>query len=574
MGQAVHGLGGVGKTQLALEYTYRFSSEYSAVWWIQAEEPAELARDFVSVATDLNLPEKDSADQAAAVRAAREWLENNDGWLLVFDNVVNVEDIRDYLPRTPAGHVIITSRNTDWDEGAGLVAVPVWSRAESVEFLLRRTKLSDGDSADAVADELGDLPLALEQAAAYVIATSKSFADYVKTFRERQAELMEEGSGSQDHPESVATTWELALAQLAEEPAAVELLNLCAFLAPDDIPLDVIRAGAEHLPEALAEAAADDLAWNDVLATLCKYSLVEVSGDSLSLHRLVQAVIRGRLPENESKMSAEAALRVVNRVFPNKANSPDTWGVCARLAPHALAVSGHAEELNVSLEVVGRLHNQLGAYLKGRGQFAEAKAAFGRALKIDEATLGLDHPEVAIDVNNFGLALRDLGDPAGARTYLERALKSGEDTFGPDHPTVAIRANNLGLVFRDLGDLDGARANFERALKIDEAAYGSDHPEVATDVNNLGLVLQDQGDLAGARAHFERALKIDEVAYGPDHLEVATAVNNLGLVLQNQGDLAGARAHFERALDIFRRSLGDDHPNTVNAQKWLDSVGD
>ena len=568
--QAIHGLGGVGKTQLAIEYAYRHRADYSVAWWVRAEELAALAGDYAGMAAALDLPQKEAREQAVIVEAVRRWLEANTGWLLVFDNAGEPADVREYLPRSAGGHVIITSRNPAWGTVARPLGVQVFERPTSVEFLLKRTGDADQEEAGKLAEALGDLPLALEQAAAYIEATRESVSGYLRMFRERRAELLGRPSPSSDT--TAATTWEMSFQQVERRsPPAAALLNLCAFLAPDDIPLDIVQQ-APDLPEPLAKALADPVQFGDAIAALRRFSLVSRSGDVLSVHRLVQAVTRERMAEEARKLWAAAAARSVNRAFPLESDDVRTWPVCSRLLPHALAAADHCEPLAVATAETARLLNQAGGYLHGRAEFARARACFERALKIAEAVYGPEHPNVGAYVNNLGMVLRAQGDLAGARACYERLLKIDEAAYGRDHPTVAIRVNNLGGVLHDQGELAAARACFERALKAGEAAYGPDHPNVATYVNNLGNVLQAQGDLAGARACFERSLKIDEATFGPDHPDVAIRVNNLGLVLRAQGDLAGARNCYERALKIDEAAYGPDHPSVGRDVNNLGSV--
>jgi len=456
----------------------------------------------------------------------------------------------------------------------------------------------------------------LEQAAAYVEATACTLTDYVDLFRTCREKLWENEKPPLAYSKTVTTTWAMAMDHLQEEePAAADLLNLLAFLAPDDIPRDLFAKGAEHLPDSLAEVVKDELALNRAIAALRHYSLITADDDSLSLHRLVQAVTRDRLPEEGRRTSAGVALRLMAVAFPFRPDDPATWEESGRLLPHALAAAGHAADAEVELNAAGRTLNNAALYLRLRAEFAAAKAvcernlaitetAYGaehpnmaaainnlgsvlrqmgdlkgakehyeRALAIDEKAYGPDHPNVARDVNNLGSVLRDMGDLAEARQRFERALAIDERAFGPDHPAVAIRVNNLGSVLRAMGDLMGAKKHFERALAVDEKAYGPDHPEVATAANNLGLVLKDLGDLEGAKKHFERALAIDEKTYGPDHPDVATAANNLGGVLRDMGDLDRAKEHFERALAIFRKFLGEDHPTTQLVRGNLEALG-
>ncbi|NOR48699.1 MAG: tetratricopeptide repeat protein [Methanosarcinaceae archaeon] len=571
--QAIHGLGGVGKTQLALEYAYRNVAEYDIVWWVRSEETATLAADYASLAKALDLPEKEATDQEVIIKAVKQWLEQNPKWLLVFDNAKDPVEVRNYIPQGGIGHVLITSRNLGWRGTATPLDVKVLERKESVDFLLKRTGYTDRKAADALAEALGDLPLALEQAGAYMEAKGRNISYYLNMFTVHKNELLDRAAPTTDYPDTVASTWDITFNEVMQiSSAGADLLNLCAFLAPDYIPVGLLNSGVEYLPESLTAMASDPLAFDDAVDPLRRYSLVEITAETISVHRLVQAVTRDRLVGDEKKKWAEAALRIVDEAFPFKSNDVQTWPVCSRLLPHALAAADHSKALDVASDSTGRLLNQMGLYLKGRAQFAEAKEMFERALEIDEAAYGPDHPDVVISVNNFGGVLQDLGDMEGAKKMFERALEIGEATYGPDHPTMANIVNNLGSVQKALGDMEGAKKMFERALEIGEAAYGPDHPTVAIIVNNLGLVLKDLFGVEGAKKMFERALEIDEATYGPDHPTVAIIVNNLGLVLKDLWDMEGAKKMFERALEIDEAAYGPDHPTVANIVNNLGSV--
>ena len=574
--QAVTGLGGVGKTQLAVEYAYRHAADYDLVGWVRSEEPAERISDYAALAAELGLPEADNPDEEAVVGAVRNYLEHHGRWLLVFDNVPHPDAVGALLPRGGGGHVIITSRDPNWSGVAKAVEVETFPRPESVAFLLNRTGSTDEAAAGDLAEALGDLPLALEQAGATIEETGGTLAAYLALFRTREAEMLARGHAPREYPATVATTWTLAMEEVRKaSKAAGDLLNLCAYLAPDDVPLDILSEQAGRLPDGLRAAAEDPAALGDAVAALRRYSLcgVEREAHGLSVHRLVQAVARGRLDAEGEKAWAAAAVEVVNGAFPQESHDVRTWDVCARLLPHALASAGHAQRLAVAPEAAGRALNQAGMYLNGRARFDEAKDCYERAIAIDEEAYGKDHPNVATDVNNLGGVLQAQGDLAGAKRCFERAIAIDEKAYGKDHPDVATDVNNLGMVLQDQGDLAGAKKCYERAIAIGERTLGKEHPKVAIRVNNLGSVLQDQGDLAGAKACYERALATHEKAYGVDHPEVARDVNNLGMVLKDQGDLAGAKRCFERALAIFTRFLGDDHPKTQIVRGNLESLG-
>ncbi len=485
--QALTGMGGVGKTQLAVEYIYRHKPDYRVIWWIHSEEPAAMAASYASLADDLDLPEKGSIDQSGTVRAVKRWLERNSGWLLIFDNAHDQEAIRDYIPHGGAGHIIITSHNPDWGSVARLLPVKKFDRADSIEFLCKRTGQDDQGAADALADELGDLPLALEQAGAYIEATGRSIFDYLKLFGEYQQKLLNRAKPTEEYPYTVATTWEISFEKvLKESPDGVDLLNLFAYLAPDNIPRELLAENADHLPEPLASVVVDPLLFDDAVAALRRYSLIDVSDESLSVHRLVQAVVRDRLGEGERKRWAETAVRLLSAVFPFDSDDVRTWHLCSRLLPHALAAAAHAEAREVAPEETSLILNQTGMYLRGRAEFAEAKAHYERGLALAEEVYGKDHPNVAIRVNNLGRVLQDLGDLPAAKDCFERALEIDEEVYGRDHPDVAIDVNNLGLVLRALGDLPAAKECFKRALEIFQRFLGEDHPSTVTVRNNLG----------------------------------------------------------------------------------------
>jgi len=570
--QAITGLGGVGKTQLALEYSYLHTDDYGVLWWVKSDEPATLANDYASLANELGLL-KDVEKIDDRVKAVRMWLESNAGWLMIFDNAWSPTDLDKYLPKRGSGHVIITSRNPHWESLAKLLEVQVFERPESVKFLLKRADLKDEKATDILAETLGDLPLALEQAGAYIKETGISVEDYLERFRNERKKVLEHCKPG-TYGETIAKTWNMSVKAASEEaPASYDLLNLCAYLAPDLIPRALLADGSRHIPEPLASTVKDIFKFDRVLASLRRYSLINYSIEGFSVHRMVQAAIQDGLEKECQKNWAEAAVRLVDDAFPkDHLNKPQSWPCCALLLPHSMAATRYAESLGADQQATSRLLNNVGQYLQTSGEFDEAKATLQRALKISEKIYGPEHPEVAIDVNNLGSVLQALGELQEARKCLERAIKIDEIVYGPEHPEVAIDVNNLGEVLRDLGELQEARKCLERAIKIDEMVYGPEHPAVARDVNNLGLVLRDLGELQEARKRLERAIKIDEMVYGPEHPAVARDVNNLGLVLRDLGELQEARKCLERTIKIDDKVYGPEHPEVARGVNNLGLV--
>lgn len=557
---ALHGLGGIGKTQTAVEYTYRFSGEYDLVWWIRSDDPATLANDYALLASRLGLHQSEG-NQQVAVQSVKDRLTAMPNWLLVFDNARKHEEIDLYLPA--GGHVIITSRNPDWRTIADPLPVGTLRPEDAVDFLHKRSGQHDQRASTELVEELGWLPLAVEQAAAYIEVNNKPISDYLSLFRKHRQQLLKRGQPV-SYPDTVETTWELSFNELEERsPAGAALLSLCAFLAPDDIPIDVITAASDRVPEPLASAAEDELHFDEAASALRRYSLVERRHEALSVHRLVQIVARDRMEESARKLWAASAARVILKAFPYDSDDVSTWETCARLLPHATIAAAHCEVEGAENEFAAGLLSQAALYLQGRADLAGARDLNERALRMFEAIHGPHHPLVGKSVNNLAASLRYLGDIEGARQYFQRALEISEAAYAPDDPAIATFVSNLGNILKDQGELEEARAHIERALKIDQAAYGPNHPNVAIRLNNLGLVINQLGDSERAREHFERALSIFVASYGPDHPQVGISISNLGRTLHDLGEWKEAQLLYERALNIDAASYGPDHPEVA-----------
>jgi tetratricopeptide (TPR) repeat protein len=610
---ATHGLGGIGKTQLVLEYAHRHADEYELVWWVVAESPISAASGLAELAPRLGVAVETDLEATVAVVLAA--LRGRARWLLVYDNVEDPQQVAGLLPGGGGGRVLVTSRNPAVGAVAASVPVEVLTAGEAVGFLLARSRDPDRPAAAALAEELGGLPLALAQAVAYCEQTGVDLAGYLRRYRARQAELLARGNPT-GYPATVATTWQLNIDRLdASVPAAVELLRLCAFLAPDAVPLDLLTADPVLLPPALTQAATDELALDEAIAGLYRYSLCARDRTGLRVHRLVQAVVRDRLDPETATAWARRTVLLLLAALPDTTDNPWGWPRFAALLAHAQAASGHAEALGAADASTAELLSAIGGYLLGRGQYADAREYLERALAMMEAVHGPDHRDVAPIVSRLGGVLFDLGDLLSAREHYERAVAIQEVAYGPDHPKVGMTLVMLGSVCRQLGELTSARTYLERALGIVETAYGPDHPDVgrvlvnlggvvhadgeraaawecweralaimetaspdhpdtARPLQNLGYMLHERGELARARKYFERALAIFEAAYGPDHFHVAGPLISLGQVASELGDLVGAREYLEHARRITQATLGSDHNGTQKIDRLLNDLPD
>jgi tetratricopeptide (TPR) repeat protein len=559
---AVQGMGGVGKTALAIEYAHRFRGLYAGVCWCPAETRTGLLSALAGLAATLGASTAEEADVEKAAKAAlRRLAEQRATWLLVYDNVPAPDTMADLLP--PAGaRVLITSRFSDWRELADDVALDVLPLEEAVALLESRTGRNDAPGAKKLAEVLGRLPLALDHAAAYCKRTQIRFADYAT----KASSLIDAAPRGAGYPRSVAATFNLAIAEAVVHcPAAETLMAYLAQCAPERIPMTLVEGSVENEAERLKALAA--------LAevSLAKHDPFEDSTPAMTVHRLVQAVARARSEANGS--AQEAVGRLIARlvaIYPKEGYSePHSWPACEQLTPHVLGRGDACSDDTSEVAGWAAVLSRTGGYFHGRAAYSQAFPLYRDALSINEKALGPEHLATATSLNNLAQLLRNQGGLAAARPLYERALAICEKTLGPAHRETARSLSGLALVLQAQGDFAGARPLFERALAIREEALGPDHPATATSLTNLALLLIDLGDVAAVRLLLQRSLAIRENALGPEHPYVARALNDLAVLLRDQGDFEEAWALFERALASFEKTVGPEHPDTNLARRDL-----
>jgi len=583
--QAIHGLGGIGKTRLAVEYAWRSGDRYDAALFVAADSP-EALRSGLAGLTRLGLPgliPVPSRAQEEEVAACLAWLHEHDRWLLILDNVDTddaAEAVRRLLPALQGKHVLITSRRRNWLASIRKQPLDQLSAEEATAFLLQRTERErassndDSQKARQLAEFLDGLPLALEQAAAYIARHQMTFSKYLKIWEQEKEKVLDWRDEDQmEYPTSVAVTWQTTFSRL--HPTATAVLRLAAYLAPDPIPLDMFEEGKGIVEEAvglLQEETGQEASPQTVqegIAELAAYSLLGRDGETGTIHRMVQEVVRVRIPDERRRDWIERALRMVNDFSPPEPGDVRTWPVWIVLRPHAVAITERSDVTGIT-GLTARLMNELAVLLLAKSLNVEAEPLMQRVVQLFETNLGPDHPNVATALNNLAQLLQDTNRLAEAEPLMQRALKIDEDSFGQDHPNVAIDLNNLAQLLKATNRLAEAEPLMRRVLKIDEDSFGQDHPEVATDLNNLAQLLQDTNRLAEAEPLMRRALKIDEDSFGQDHPEVATDLNNLAQLLKATNRLAEAEPLMRRAVEIFEASLGSDHPRSKIARGNLE----
>ncbi len=577
---ALSGLGGVGKTQIAVEYAYRYQNNYQAILWLQAESRDTQLASLAQIANVLQLPERDEQEQERIVEAVKRWLEQHSGWLLIFDNVEDMTITADFLPQHYRGHLIITTRTHAMLGRSQRIEIPKMGEEESIWFLLSRAGLLPPgmtdelitqelkDEARAIVAELGGLPLALDQAGAYIEETGCNLTRYLQLYRIKRQELLAYRGKKKDngHPESVTVTFLLSFEKVVQiNSAAAELLRFCAFLQPDDIPEEFIPNARQLLPPELQELAADPLLFDDAISDLLQYSLVQRlrRQQALSVHRLVQVVLRDDMDQETQQEWAKVAIKVVQTNLPH-VEDVNKWGRFQRYLPQAYVSASLIEQFHLTFVETALLLNQTGSYLHQRGQYSEAERFLQQALDIREQTLGSEHSDTADALNNLAILYDDEGKLDLAVSLLQRAASIYENTLGLDHPDTAITMNNLALLYETQGQVDLAVPLLQRSLAVCERALGLDNPITATTLNNLAFLYDAQGKLDLALPLYQQALAIRERLLGPDHPETANTLSNLSALYEAQGKADLAVPLYERALAIQERVLGPDHPSTAD----------
>jgi tetratricopeptide (TPR) repeat protein len=521
--QAIAGLGGIGKTQTAVEYAYRYQDDYQHIFWVRAEKSEELNSDLAALAHSLNLPEKDEQDQPRVIAAVQKWLATHTGWLLVLDNADDPAVVKESLPSSLKGHIILTTRAQILGRLAQRIEIEKMGLEEGARFLLHRANIiasSDASldtlssnalaKAKEIVQTLDGLPLALEQAAAYIEENECGLAGYLQRYHtQRNFFFQYRGEFISEHPEPISTTWKLSFQKVEEaNVTAADVLRLCAFLAPDAIPEEIITKGADDLGPNLRPVASDPMKLDAAIKELRKYSLVkrDPASHMLNMHRLVQAVLKDEMSEDMQRQWAERAVRAVSSAFPD--GEYETWPECERLLPHAQVCAELIRKWEMDFDKAAYLLNQAAYYLNQRGQYVQVEPLIQRALAIYEKVLGPKHPHVATCLNNLAMLYQDQGKYEQAEPLYQRALAIWEKVLEPEHPDVAQSLNNLATLYKAQGQYGQAEPLYQRALAIEEKGLGPDHPNVAIVLENYADLLRETNREDEATKLLERAQAI------------------------------------------------------------------
>jgi tetratricopeptide (TPR) repeat protein len=572
--QAVTGIGGIGKTTAVIEYAYLHHDEFDIAWWVPAEDPASKPERLAELALTLELIGITDPTGVGVARLRGE-LARRERWMVVFDNAEDPRALSRLLPEGP-GQVLITSRNPAWRGIATVVGVQEFTRAESTRLLRRLAPdLAEGE-ADRVADAVGDLPLAVEQAGSLIADTGMAVNKYLRLLAERAQDVLDHDPGGA-YPQSVAASWAVAFDRLAaDDPTAMDLLTLVAWCGPEPVPLTLLTEHPDALPEQLRPIATDPVVLARCTAILHRRGMATVSPHGLQLHRVPAALLRARSREPEVTAAAGWAATVVgllNEAAPGRVRTdPDGWPIWRRLLPHVLAAAGQDDALDAVPAAATRLLDRAATYLLVRGELQAALAPFERAYGVRREKFGDDHPDTLTSASNLALNLLWLGEYQRARALDEDTLPRRRRILGEDHPDTLTSASQLASNLFGLGHIPQARELQEEMLSRRRRVLGDDHPDTLYSACYLGLLLWSLGDYQRARQLENDTLARSRQVLGEDHPDTLQSAGILGLVLWSLGDYQQAGQLQNDTFTRSRRVLGENHTSTLSSAGLLGLV--
>ncbi|MER6997314.1 FxSxx-COOH system tetratricopeptide repeat protein [Streptomyces sp. NPDC000410] len=568
--QTIYGLGGVGKTQVALEYVHRFMADYDLVWWISSEQLDDVIAGLAELA--IRIGAQGGEDMAAASQEAIDLLRRGvptSRWLLVFDNADDPEQLKRFFPT--GGHILVTSRNQTWSQYGDALPVDVFLREESIEHLQRRAPGLTLDDADQVASAVGDLPLAVEQAAAWIAETATPVAAYLEQLSHQASSVLALNQPA-GYPEPVAATWNVSIERLKERsPAAVRLLQLCAFFAPEPISSNLLYS--KEMIEALKPYDAslqEKLVLGRVIREIGRFALAKVDqvSNSIQVHRLVQAVIRSQLSEEEQKDARHAVHRILAGARPDDdepIDNPGNWPRFNTIWPHlGPSDARHCREPETRRLLIDRVR-----YLWKRGDWQTAGELAQDLRDAWRDMLGNNDVQYLYLRFHLSNIYRSQGRYVEARELGEVTLERQRTVLGASHPHTYMTTSGLAM---DLGALGQYGKAMELATEAHDGfsqIFHESHPRTLAAANNLALNLRMVGQYARAREKDQDVFDRRTEVLGPEHPYTLSSATSLARDLREVGRYEDSVSLLSRTYDTYKETLGRAFPGTLSAGKSL-----
>lgn len=585
--QSLTGLGGIGKTQTAVEYAYHFAHMYNAVLWVRADSPELLNAEFAALTSPLCLQETVIANQQQAINVVKGWLQTHTSWLVIFDNVEDVDILPRFLPTQRYGSVLITTRLRIKKKHIETLSIEKLTHEQSIKFLFRRIHLlNEKDELSNITEVeqraakhlcalLDGLPLALEQAAAYIDKNECSIAEYLVLFRAYRSSLLAWHNEDEEYPYTVATTWNLSFQKLEKANAAsADILRVCAFLHPDAIPEELFQKGGEYLSPHLR--VINDFQLKLLIEPLLSLSLVqrERENRTLLIHRLVQVVLQEQMSKDVADEWARRVIRALNAIFP--AGDFASWAMCERYFPHVQMCIALIEQKNILIPESVALLNRAGYYLKERSRYNEAASLLKLVLDMSERLFGSEHLRTADALHNLAATYRELCRHDEARPLYEKALSIRQKNLSMQHPDMARTYTELADFHVQIKEFSTAEQYYRQAHTMYEVTLGPEHLETLRNLNMLAELLVYVTRIDEAEQIIYSILKIQVRTLGVEHLETINSLHNIGFIYGKKGHYEDSvqllwitLAMNQQQLGIYHRFVGTNLHNIAHVYRML-----
>ncbi|MFY9224328.1 MAG: tetratricopeptide repeat protein [Blastocatellia bacterium] len=575
--QAIVGLGGTGKSQIALEYCYRYENNYRAIFWLKADDKDSLINGFLQIAHLLELVKSSVQGESKTqviIDLVKNWLTTRSSWLIVLDNLEDLTLITELLPTNNKGNIIITTPLAVLGTLANKIVLPKLSPTDALNLLLKRSFIlkdknpltslppEELSTANEIIKEMDSLPLALDQAGAFIEQCSSNLQEYLQLYREQAIALLDKTVNLPQEHASVLVTFTMAFKKVTNNNQILkDLIKVCSFLAPDDIPEEIFMLGGFELGEELAKLQNNKLLLLETLAKITKYSLLQrnSSNNTVSIHRLVQKVIKDYIIESSEKSFwLEKIIKALNKTLPvyDQSNCHSNWLFCQKLVTHCKVIAEMIQDYNLNSSEAVSLLDTTGMFCQSNNQYLNSEYFFSKLLRIYLKVCGSTDVTVANCLHNLASSYIGQDKHAEAEKTYTKSLKITQAIFGKDHPNFANSLNSLAGVYTDKGMYDEAEKTYLESLKIKQIFFDEDHLSIANSFNNLGKLYLVQARYSEAEPLLNSALEIYKKVSPTNYSDIAICLHNLASLYRDMAKYDQAEKTYLESLKITESLSG------------------